>query len=344
MGEIDESLVSVAKSSATSPAEYVGGDWLYMRELSAGQACFEHKEKYQISKTDSQTEFERILDDHARRTPFVVTVYDNLDDKLVWPTDRSLPTSTRVIDSQTEQHAMTDHHDGSPRSYTYFLTTTIEICAKAPTFLASTRYLAVTRFKKDEPSLYLWRIMGAPTPAALEAVNAQPDAAPATESTDAGPAVATLPSQRHVDHHPEETNVAQGTYPIRDALVATGSFPTLVRVIDHASAWDDFEITDGYTIFAPTEEAFAKLAPSRLKSFLEGRSSDIVMAKVIWRAHVVPTKLTSAQVAKSQRVNTRRGPKWIREEDGQLTIGGAVIGKPTVTANGVIYPIDRVIQ
>lgn len=127
----------------------------------------------------------------------------------------------------------------------------------------------------------------------------------------------------------------------RDALLATGKFPSFVAAIDNARAWDRFA-ADAYTIFAPTEDAFAALPDKDRSYFLTTQSG---MVAVVWGNHVVRRKLTRAQIAKEVRLDTHGSQREpITKKGKRLLIDGAVIGEPIETADGVIYPIDKVLQ
>ena len=69
------------------------------------------------------------------------------------------------------------------------------------------------------------------------------------------------------------------------------------------------------------------------------------MVAVVWGNHVVYQKLTRAQIAAAPRLDTHGSQREpIKKKGKELLIDGAVIGEPLDTPDGVIYPIDKVLQ
>jgi len=142
------------------------------------------------------------------------------------------------------------------------------------------------------------------------------------------------------DHHEEASKN------IVETAKAAGSFNTLLKAATEAGlagtlASDDVELT----VFAPTDEAFAKLP----KGALEGLLKDKEALKAVLLYHVVKGEVMAADVVKldGKRVGTLNGKK-VRvkvTEDGNVMIGKATVVTADVNAsNGVIHVIDTVLM
>lgn len=137
------------------------------------------------------------------------------------------------------------------------------------------------------------------------------------------------------DHHKGKKNIVE---------VAAGneSFKTLVAAV---TAADLVEVLSGdgpFTVFAPTDEAFAKLPEGTLESLLKEENKDKLIA--ILKYHVVAGKVMAKDV-KAGEVKTVNGQEaTIAINDGKVTIDKATVVKTDVEAsNGVIHVIDTVI-
>ena len=126
------------------------------------------------------------------------------------------------------------------------------------------------------------------------------------------------------------------------ALKSNKSFGTFANAIDKAGLTASLNTADQYTLFAPTDEAFSALPAGTLDRLLEPANKDELASLVNF--HLVSGRKTVADVGKWQEARTVNGQQApIQNADGQLSIGGAQITLPDITAkNGVIHGIDKV--
>ena len=130
---------------------------------------------------------------------------------------------------------------------------------------------------------------------------------------------------------------------IVDTAVAAGSFQTLAKALQAADLVDALKGPGPFTVFAPTDEAFAKLPPGTLDSLLKPENKDKLRAILTY--HVVAGDLPSATVAKLSSAKTLNGEEVkITASGGKVMINNAQVVKADIPAsNGVIHVIDTVI-
>ncbi len=126
---------------------------------------------------------------------------------------------------------------------------------------------------------------------------------------------------------------------------AAGSFKTLAAALTAAGLVDTLKGAGPFTVFAPTDEAFAKIPKADLDALLADKKA---LTKVLM-AHVVAGKVMAADVLKMKdgdMVATAGGDKVaLGLKDGKVMIGGANVTKTDIVAgNGVIHVIDTVIM
>jgi len=128
-----------------------------------------------------------------------------------------------------------------------------------------------------------------------------------------------------------------------DVAVANGSFKTLVKALQAADLVGTLQGSGPFTVFAPTDEAFAKLPAGTLESLLEPANRDKLVAILTY--HVVSGAVGSAQAAKLDSVATVRGARLpIAKSAAGLKVGGANVVLADVQAsNGVIHVVDAVL-
>ena len=128
---------------------------------------------------------------------------------------------------------------------------------------------------------------------------------------------------------------------IVDTAVAAGSFKTLVTAVQEAGLVDTLKSPGPFTVFAPTDEAFAKLPHGTLERLL----ADKEQLRAVLLYHVVPGRVTASQVVKLHEAKTAQGSHLpIRTSHGTVQVGNARVLKTDVTAsNGVIHVIDTVL-
>jgi len=130
---------------------------------------------------------------------------------------------------------------------------------------------------------------------------------------------------------------------IVDTAVATGSFKTLVAAVQAAGLVETLKGAGPFTVFAPTDEAFAKLPAGTIESLLKPENKEKLVAVLTY--HVVPGKVMAADVVKLTEAPTVQGSKAkVKVVDGTVMIDAAKVVKTDIeTSNGVIHVIDAVI-
>ncbi|MBN8247735.1 MAG: fasciclin domain-containing protein [Verrucomicrobia bacterium] len=121
-----------------------------------------------------------------------------------------------------------------------------------------------------------------------------------------------------------------------------GSFKTLVAAVKAAGLVETLQGNGPFTVFAPTDEAFAKLPAGTVESLLLPENKEKLVAILTY--HVVPAKVMAADV-KSGQVKTVNGKELtVKAWDGKVTLDGVSVIKTDVPAsNGVIHVVDAVI-
>ena len=132
---------------------------------------------------------------------------------------------------------------------------------------------------------------------------------------------------------------------IVDTAVAAGNFKTLVTAVKAAGLVDTLKSKGPFTVFAPTDEAFAKLP----KGTVEGLLKDIPKLKTVLTYHVVAGKVMAADVVKLKTAKTVQGQdvkidasKWHLHKNVKINDAN-IIKADIATDNGVIHVIDKVI-
>ena len=127
---------------------------------------------------------------------------------------------------------------------------------------------------------------------------------------------------------------------IVDTAVSAGQFKTLVKAVQEAGLVDTLKGKGPYTVFAPTDEAFAKLPAGTLEALLKDKQK----LAAILTYHVVPGKVMAAQV-KTGPVKTVQGQSLtVSAMNGAVMVDKAKVVKTDIVAsNGVIHVIDSVV-
>lgn len=127
---------------------------------------------------------------------------------------------------------------------------------------------------------------------------------------------------------------------IVETATNAGSFKTLVAAVQAAGLGATLSGPGPFTVFAPTDEAFAELPAGTVQGLL----NDIPKLTNILTFHVVPGKLMASDVVKLTSAKTVQGQNVTIASTNGVTINGAKVITPNVEAdNGVIHVIDRVI-
>ena len=130
---------------------------------------------------------------------------------------------------------------------------------------------------------------------------------------------------------------------IVDTAVAAGSFETLAAALQAAGLVDTLKGKEPFTVFAPTDEAFAKLPAGTVEDLLKPENKEKLVAILTY--HVVPGKVLAAQVTKMSSAKTVNGQSLaISVNGGTVMVDNAkVIKTDILCSNGVIHVIDSVL-
>jgi uncharacterized surface protein with fasciclin (FAS1) repeats len=127
---------------------------------------------------------------------------------------------------------------------------------------------------------------------------------------------------------------------IVDTAVAAGSFNTLAKALTVAGLVDTLKGAGPFTVFAPTDAAFAKLPAGTLDALLKDKAK----LTAILTYHVVPGKVMAADVMKLKSAKTVQGSSvMINTMSGVKVDGATVVTTDIACSNGVIHVIDSVI-
>jgi uncharacterized surface protein with fasciclin (FAS1) repeats len=123
--------------------------------------------------------------------------------------------------------------------------------------------------------------------------------------------------------------------------VAAGQFKTLAKLLKRAGLVKALEGTQRYTVFAPTDAAFAKVPKATLAKLAQHKAR----LRAVLLYHVAKGRLTAAKVVKRHSIKTLNGQRLrVRVRHGKVYVGRARVVTPDVAAsNGVIHVINRVL-
>jgi uncharacterized surface protein with fasciclin (FAS1) repeats len=128
---------------------------------------------------------------------------------------------------------------------------------------------------------------------------------------------------------------------IVETAASAGKFTTLTTLLKRAGLVTTLEGKGPYTVFAPTDTAFAKVPKATLARLARNKAK----LRSVLLFHVAKGRLTAANVTGRRSVATLNGQRLaIRVRDGNVFVGGARVITPDVTAsNGVIHVINKVL-
>lgn len=129
---------------------------------------------------------------------------------------------------------------------------------------------------------------------------------------------------------------------IVDTAVANGNFTTLAAALEAAGLVETLKGEGPFTVFAPTDAAFAALPAGTVEDLLKPENKDQLTAILTY--HVVPGAVMSSDLTEGMTATTVNGKDITITLEGGPKVNGAVISTPDVAAsNGVIHVIDSVI-
>ena len=128
---------------------------------------------------------------------------------------------------------------------------------------------------------------------------------------------------------------------IVETAVAAGQFKTLASLLGEAELVETLSGKGRFTVFAPTDAAFAKVP----KSTLDALAKDKDKLRAVLLYHVAKGKLNASKVVKRKSIKTLNGERvGVRVRSGKVYVGGARVTTADVAAsNGVIHVIDKVL-
>lgn len=146
----------------------------------------------------------------------------------------------------------------------------------------------------------------------------------------------TLSTTAYAGHHGMKKDIV-------DVATTNGSFTTLVAAVKAAGLVDTLKGDGPFTVFAPTDEAFAKLPAGTIEKLLKNENKDKLAAILTY--HVVAGKVMASDVVKLASADTIQGePVNISTSNGAVMINNATVVTPDIKAsNGVIHVIDTVL-
>lgn len=153
-------------------------------------------------------------------------------------------------------------------------------------------------------------------------------------------AAAIAVSPAFADHHKSADKAAD----IVETAIAAGSFNTLIAAVQAAGLEDTLRGEGPFTVFAPTDDAFAKLPEGTVGTLLKPENKDKLVSILTY--HVIPGAVMSSDIAgKKLDVQTVEGSTAsIDATDGVKVDDASVIQADIKTSNGVIHVIDAVIM
>jgi uncharacterized surface protein with fasciclin (FAS1) repeats len=129
---------------------------------------------------------------------------------------------------------------------------------------------------------------------------------------------------------------------IVDTAVAAGSFKTLAAALSAAGLVDTLKGAGPFTVFAPTDEAFAKLPAGTVEDLLKPENKEKLIAILTY--HVVPGRVMAKDVRTGDAKTVNGKPLKLNVTAGKVMVNEAqVVSADVAASNGVIHVIDRVV-
>lgn len=149
---------------------------------------------------------------------------------------------------------------------------------------------------------------------------------------------------KHVPAHTVAHSTAVPQADLVDTAVAAGNFNTLVAAVQAAGLVDALKGAGPLTVFAPTDEAFAKIPGATLQSLLEPENKDQLVKILTY--HVVPGRVLAKDVVGLRSAKTLQGGEVaVGVAGGRVFLNNAqVTATDITTSNGIIHVIDTVLM
>lgn len=132
-------------------------------------------------------------------------------------------------------------------------------------------------------------------------------------------------------------------FDIVDTALSAGNFSTLAAALGAAGLLEALKTEGPFTVFAPTDDAFAKIPPQTLSELLQPENKEKLTAILTY--HVVPGRVTAHDVANLNSATTLQGQTVkISKQDGVKINDAKVIAPDVEATNGMIHVIDSVLM
>ena len=132
-------------------------------------------------------------------------------------------------------------------------------------------------------------------------------------------------------------------FDIVDTALSAGNFSTLAAALRAAGLLEALKSEGPFTVFAPTDDAFAKIPPQALSELLQPENKEKLTAILTY--HVVPGRVTAHDVANLNSATTLQGQTVkISKQDGVKINEAKVIAPDVEATNGMIHVIDSVLM
>ena len=132
-------------------------------------------------------------------------------------------------------------------------------------------------------------------------------------------------------------------YDVVDTAKKTGGFQVFTGAVAEAGLEETLKETGPFTIFAPTDQAFAKIPKNELDELLKPQNREKL--RLMLRHHIVPGKLTVSELKTLDQTRTAKGDELKIESRAGLWINEAKVVSPDLEAsNGVLHGIDTVLM
>lgn len=193
----------------------------------------------------------------------------------------------------------------------------------------------------NEPPYNAGQVRRSTQPQAPTDAAESPKASP-TETLPSGAQPAPASEGEMAPTTPSESSTSTSSFTIAQVAASSGSFKTLTAALAAAGLEETLSQEGPYTVFAPTDEAFAALPAGTVETLLKPENKEQLVKVLTY--HVVPGEVTSDQLA-SGEVKTVEGSS-VKVEVGEngVKVNDAKVVQPDVKAsNGVIHVIDKVI-
>lgn len=167
------------------------------------------------------------------------------------------------------------------------------------------------------------------------------------DEASAAPMHETASSEEGISEEPSHnTEDSSDTSAVEETVVeiasANESFKTLVAAIEAADLAETLSGEGPFTVFAPSEEAFAALPPGTVDALLKPENKDKLVKILTY--HVVPAKAVSTELQSGEVATVAGDPVQVTVEEGEIKVNNASVTQADVMgSNGVIHVIDKVL-